>query len=188
MHNTNSNETTFKLANFWNRAGAYLIDIIIVGGVSYLINGLNILSFKSFAFYLVFALLGIAYKPFLESYYGATIGKMVLKLKVTDENHDQIDITTSILRSLILIFPTVLYIPLFYTAFNNPEFQNINEIFAFSQAMAMEYSMQEIIGNLAFILLTADLVFLLTDLNGRNRSLHDRIANTQVIKEQKNVG
>jgi uncharacterized RDD family membrane protein YckC len=54
--------------------------------------------------------------------------------------------------------------------------------------MAMEYSMQEIIGNLAFILLTADLVFLLTDLNGRNRSLHDRIANTQVIKEQKNVG
>jgi len=183
MDNTNSNETTFELANFWQRAGAYLIDMIIVGGISYLINGLNISSFKSFLFYLVFAILGIAYKPFLESYYGATIGKMALKLKVVDINYNQIDITTSILRSLILVFPAVLYIPLFYMAFNNPEFQNLNEVLVFSQAMAREYSMQGIIGNLGFILLTADLIFLLTDLNGKNRSLHDRIANTQVIKE-----
>lgn len=183
----NTKDLNYELANFWNRTGAYLIDMLIVGGISYLVNGLNISSFKSFALYLIFALIGIAYKPVMESYYKATLGKMALKLEVVDENYNQIDITTSILRSLILVLPTVFYIPLFYMAFNNPDLQNINEVIPFSRAMNLEYPMQGTIGTLGAILFLADLVFLLSDLNGKNRSLHDRIANTQVIKKI-NVG
>lgn len=183
----NENLTTEKIryVPFWTRAGAYLLDTILLGVVAFLINYVNITNFKSFLLYLTFALLGVFYKPFLESYYGATIGKMIVKIKVTDKNFKKIDITTSILRSLILVIPVVMYIPIYYMAFNNTSLSEINGFMEFSRSVASEYSMQGIIGNLSMILITADIIFLLTDSSKTQRSLHDRIANTYVIYDKK---
>ena len=85
---------------FWDRAGAYILDGIILGTVTIGLNYINITQFKSFAFYLPIALIGILYKPFLESYYGATLGKMALDLKVTDVNYNKIDFEKSLRRRL----------------------------------------------------------------------------------------
>jgi len=174
-----------EYATFWNRAGAYILDAFFLILITGVINFINISNYKSFILYLPFALIGICYKPFMESYYGATIGKMVLKLKVTNKNFEKIDITTSILRSLILIFPAVMYVPIYYMAFNNPNLADLNGLMEFSKALSAEYSMLGIIGNLSMILIIADIIFLLTDSTKTQRSLHDRIANTYVISDKK---
>ena len=183
----NENITTEKVeyATFWNRAGAYILDAIFLIIITGIINFVNISNYKSFALYLPFALIGVCYKPFMESYYGATIGKMILKLKVTNKNFEKIDMKTSILRSLILVFPAAMYIPIYYMAFNNPNLADLNGLMEFSKAMSSEYSIQGIIGNLSMILIIADIIFLLSDKTKRQRSLHDRIAETYVIVDNK---
>lgn len=181
--NTTTEQVIF--ANFSNRAGAYLLDglfLILITGV---INTINVIYFKSFLLYLPFALFAVCYKPFMESHYGATFGKMILKIKVTNHNFEKIDITTSILRSLILVFPSVMYIPIYYMAFNNPGLVAINDFMTFSAAMTVEYSIQGIIGKLSFFIIVTDLIFMLTDATKKQRSLHDRIANTYVINSEK---
>ncbi|GGZ94365.1 RDD family protein [Algibacter mikhailovii] len=176
----------FRYTPFWTRAGAYLLDTIILSVVAITVNYVNISNFKSFLLYLPFAILAILYKPFLESYYGATIGKMIVKIKVTDKNFKKIDMTTSILRSSILVIPLIMYIPIYYLAFNNTSLYEINEFMEFSTAIATEYPMQGIIGNLSMIIIVADIIFLLSDSTKTKRSLHDRIANTYVIYDKKN--
>ena len=183
----NENLTTEQVeyATFWKRVGAYLLDAIFLILIIGIINFINISNYKSFLLYLPFALIGICYKPFMESYYGATIGKMILKLKVTNENFEKIDMTTSILRSLILVFPAAMYVPIYYLAFNNPSLMDLNGFMEFSKAMTAEYSMLGIIGNLSLILIIADIIFLLIDQTKKQRSLHDRIADTYVINDKK---
>jgi uncharacterized RDD family membrane protein YckC len=170
-----------KYAKFWNRAGAYILDGVIVGAFSFIINYINIANFKSFLIYLPIAIIGIFYKPFMESKYGATFGKMALKLKVTDQNFNQIDFKQSLLRSIILIFPAIFFVPIYYFAFNNPNLAEYSEIFAFAQGLAIEYPIQSWISNLSFIIIVVDIIVLLTDKTKTQRSLHDQIAKTYVL-------
>src|SRR5690606_41836408 len=92
-----------EYGKFWDRVGAYLLDSLLVGVVVFGLNYLNITQFKSFLFYLPVEIVGILYKPYMERYYGVTLGKMALNLKVTDLNYNKIDFERSLLRSLIVI-------------------------------------------------------------------------------------
>ena len=48
-----------QYAKFWDRFGAYILDAIIVGLISYGINYLNFTTVKSFYVYLPIAIIGI---------------------------------------------------------------------------------------------------------------------------------
>ncbi len=180
-----SKEQEVEFAKFWSRAGAYIIDGIIIGAFTLIINAINIANFKSFLIYLPIAIIAIFYKPFMESKYGATLGKMALNLKVIDQNFNQIDFKQSLLRSIILIFPAILFVPIYYFAFNNPNLAKSTQLFEFAQGLAIEYPIQSWISNLSFLIIVIDLIVLLTDQTKTQRSLHDRIANTYVIFNRK---
>ena len=109
---------------------------------------------------------------------------MALKLKVTDQNFNRINFSTSFLRSLILILPSVFYIPFHYLAFNNPNLIETTQLIEFAKALALEYPMQNLIANLSFIIIVIDIIILLTDTTKTQRSLHDRIAKTYVIYDR----
>ncbi|WP_139856770.1 RDD family protein [Aequorivita sinensis] len=181
----NQTEKQIEYATFWSRAGAYILDGIIVGAFTLFINAINIANFKSFLIYLLIAIVAIFYKPFMESKYGATFGKMALKLKVTDQNFNQIDFKQSLLRSIFLIFPAIFFVPIYYFAFNNPNLAEYTQIFEFSQGLAIEYPIQSWISNLSFIIIVVDIIVLLTDNTKTQRSLHDRIGKTYVIFDRK---
>ena len=178
-------EQEVEFARFWSRAGAYILDGIIVGAFTLMINAINIANFKSFLIYLPIGIIAIFYKPFMESKYGATFGKMALKLKVTDQNLKQIDFKQSLLRSIILIFPAILFVPIYYFAFNNPNLAGATQLFEFAQGLAIEYPIQSWISNLGFLIIVIDLIVLLTDQTKTQRTLHDRIAKTFVIFDRK---
>ena len=182
MTNMNSNETEEPVfASFWERTGAYLLDGLIVGGTSAIVNIMNIYGIKSFYVFFLISSLAILYKPYMESKYGATIGKMILKLRVTDTNFDTIDLNRSFLRSLILILPSILLIPFYYSAFENPAIMSTDGFLEFSVAITQAYPLMSIISNLSFVVLVAEIVVILTDNSKKQRSLHDRIAKTYVI-------
>ena len=68
----NSAKELVEYATFWTRAGAYILDTIIVSAFTLFVNAINIANFKSFLIYIPVALIAIFYKPFMESKYGAT--------------------------------------------------------------------------------------------------------------------
>ncbi|MFC4219317.1 RDD family protein [Flagellimonas marina] len=170
---------------FWDRVGAYLLDTLIVGLTTFALNYANVLHFKSFWFYLPIAAIGILYKPYMESYYGATLGKMALNLKVTDLEFNQISFEKSLLRSLIIIVPALIYIPVYYVAFGNPAVTETEGFMDFSIAMTNAYPATRISTNLFSLVYLTDVIVLLTENGKKQRSLKDFIAKTYVIKVQK---
>lgn len=172
-----------QYAKFWDRFGAYILDALIVGLISYGINYLNFSSIKSFYVYLPIALIGILYKPYMESRYQATLGKMALNLKVTDQNFEQIDFEKSLLRSLIIMIPALIYIPVQYLAFDNPSLMAIEGFWSFSTAVTETYPTMGSFNSFYSLIFIVDLIMLLTDSSKRNRSLKDRIAKTFVLKK-----
>jgi uncharacterized RDD family membrane protein YckC len=169
-------------AKFWDRAGAYLLDMIIIGVFSFGLNYLNFTIFKSFLIYLPIALIAILYKPYMESSYGSTFGKMLLNLKVVGENFEGINFKRSFMRSFILIFPAILFIPIYFMAFQDPSVINAAD---FVLAMQANYPTLGLIGNISFFIILIDLIVLLAK-KERLRSLHDIIANTYVLKDLSN--
>ncbi|THD67423.1 RDD family protein [Robertkochia marina] len=168
-------------AKFWDRVGAYILDGIIVGFISFALNYLNITQFKSFLIYLPIAIIGILYKPVMEYKYGATVGKMLLNLRVIDENGSNIDFEKSLLRSLIVITPALLYIPTHYLAFQNSYILSADGFFEFSNRVAFTYPTMSLFTNLFSIVFIVDGIMMASD-SVKKRSLKDRMAKTFVIK------
>ena len=127
-------------------------------------------------------MIGILYKPLTEYYFGMTLGKYALDMKVTNLKFEKIDLKQSFLRSSILLIAPILFIPFQFLAFNNPELMSIESYFDFAKMLTIEYPIQKMISNLSFVILLVDFIFLLTDKEKLFRALHDRIGKTYVIK------
>lgn len=173
-----------QYGKFWDRFWAYLLDALIIGLPSFALNYLNFITLKSFYTYLPIALIGILYKPYMESRYQATLGKMALNLKVTDLNFNKIDFEKSLLRSLIVILPALIYIPVQFLAFNNPNLTSMDGFWSFTQAVGTTYPTAGVFNCFFSLVFLADLILLLTDNLKKQRSLKDRLAKTLVLKEQ----
>ncbi|MEJ6792703.1 MAG: RDD family protein [Lacinutrix sp.] len=144
-------------------------------------------NFKSFWVYLIIILLSITYKPYFESKYNTTIGKMLLKLEVTDWDYNYISLKKSFLRSLIIIIPSIIYIPAHYFAFNNAYILDSNGFLEFSTKMTETYPMFMLIVSVLSYVSLADVIVYLIDLSKKQRSLKDYIAKTYVVKKSESI-
>lgn len=86
-----------KWAGFWIRVGASLIDFLVYLPLIGL-NMYNLYVFKNLPLQLIVTLLLILYKPFMEFKYGATFGKMAVKIKVVSKDFEMITLSQSIIR------------------------------------------------------------------------------------------
>lgn len=78
-------------AGFWRRFAAAFIDGLIIGVIPGLVikgNATNVLSFA----------LGLAYTVWMLGTYQATIGMMVMKIKLTKENGEKVLYQDAVLR------------------------------------------------------------------------------------------
>ncbi len=173
-----------QYGKFWDRFGAYILDMIIIGIPSFGLNYLNFITAKSFYLYLPIALIGLSYKPIMESKYQATLGKMAFNLKVTDLAFKKIGFQRSLVRSLIFILPALIYLPAQFLAYNNPNLTELDGFWEFSQALQSTYPLAEIFNCFFSIIFLADVIMLLSDNSQKQRSLKDRLAKTFVIKEK----
>ena len=99
-------------ASFWNRLGAFIIDIVILGFGGTLIG----LVFRDFfvqlgqhgvlaGFFISWAYFGLLNSNLTG---GQTPGKMALKIRVTDADGNSVQPVKSLLRALVYIFPLFL--------------------------------------------------------------------------------
>ena len=99
----------YKIAKFWIRLGAFLIDILFLGILGFFLG----LFFKDYFITLgdygsiVGFMISIIYFTLCNSHIlgGQTIGKGLTNLKVVDCDDNLLSIKSAFIRSLILTFP-----------------------------------------------------------------------------------
>jgi len=176
------NETTtgnIKYGGFWARLGAQFLDGLILVPISFGLTYFNTTSWKSALLLVIVTAIGIAYKPFMEFTYGATFGKMALKLKVTNTDFEKADLLEILLRNIFHIVPQLITLLLTITmVYNNPDFESVSgwgEYTTFTQ----QFSVLQYVNYAAGLIMIIDAIMLAAD--EQKRSLHDRIGGTFVI-------
>jgi uncharacterized RDD family membrane protein YckC len=165
---------------FWQRFGALILDGIILSPVSFGLTYLNITSWKSSLVLIIITLVGIAYKPYMESTYGATLGKMALKLTVTNLEFEKASLGDILLRNIFQIVPQLITLFFTISIYNDPGFESVSGFREFS-TFSQQFHVLQYINYAAGLILMIDGIMLAAD--QRKRSLHDRIGGTLVINK-----
>lgn len=77
-----------KYAGFWRRFAAAFLDGLIIGGIPAMLFKDHSISF----------LIGLGYSVWMLTTYSATVGMMVLKIKITKENGNKLTYQDALLR------------------------------------------------------------------------------------------
>jgi uncharacterized RDD family membrane protein YckC len=172
---------TVIYGGFWVRFGAMFIDGLVLAPVSVGVTYYNATSAKSPILLAVITLLSLAYKPVMEYIYGATLGKMALKLRVVDAQFEKAGLQEILLRNIFNIVPSLVTLVFTVSIYLNPEFKDIDGFTEYNQYTGQFKSLR--ILNFVSVLITiVDAIILVSD--SRKRSLHDKIAQTYVIERQ----
>jgi len=175
------NKQQITYGGFWIRLGALFIDGLITLIVVIPITFYNIGKLKSIPLLIVVSLISMLYKPTFEFLYGATPGKMALKLRVVNTDFGKADFKAIFLRNVPGIIPAILSLILSVIIFSSTEFQTITGFFEYSNYVS-NIKETRYLNGIDFLILSAEVVCLLSD--DQKRALHDRIGRTYVIVQE----
>ena len=166
-------------AGFWIRFGAYIIDMLIFLPIG-LLSMWNMFSLKSMVVLVLINLPGLVYKPFMESFFGATLGKMSCKIKVIDDNGKKLSLPSAYIR----FFPFLLWNGVNLAGqmilFLSPEFQSAKSMIEISQAQ--QGSSLAVISYPVSALVLIDCIFVAFTF--RKRALHDMMAESFCVYKE----
>jgi uncharacterized RDD family membrane protein YckC len=117
----------------------------------------------------------------MEYNYGATLGKMALRLKVVNLQFEKADLQEILLRNIFHIVPPLITLFITIGIYSSEEFQDITGFREFSTYSNQHTSLQ-IINVVSGIITLVDMIVMLSD--SRKRSLHDKIGGTYVIERR----
>ena len=171
------NIRNIEYATFGERLLAVILDILFT---MVPIGGLVLYAYfsKNIMVLLASTLVGMLYKPIMEGVWGATLGKMVLKIKMVDSNLEQMDLGQSILKNGFYIISSIIAILGNIWLGNSEAFLEAENIMEVSQAASktpytvISYIWTAVIVISCFAMLASDL----------KQTLHDKIANVFCIK------
>lgn len=168
-----------ELAGFWVRVGASLLDSLFLSPII----GLNLYVLyyvKSFPAYAAVGLLSFFYKPIMEGVFGATLGKMVCKIKVTDTDFNQITLSKAFVRAILWLFVSLSALLEIYPLFEMEEFMAADGF--------MEVSMVQAKANPTSIGFIFQLILLVSGILiafKARRGIHDYMASSLVVYTKK---
>jgi uncharacterized RDD family membrane protein YckC len=174
-------EAEIKIARFWPRLGAYLLDSIIISLVTLPVTYLNVTSWKMPAFFILTAVIELAYKPFMEYQYGATLGKMAVGISVTGHNFEKVTLKEELKRVSFYLIPGILQSIFTLRIYFNSAFNSISNFNEYNQFVVSLNPATVWVVVIVFILFIADILVFLS--NEQNQSLHDIYAGTYVIEK-----
>lgn len=171
---------------FWRRSLAFLLDLIVIGGVSYLLQFGSGLLPSSLAWILLIlsVALGPTYAVILHYKFGQTLGKRITQIKVIDVSETRLmSLGQSITRSIIPVIVATLYICV--QILISAQFW-----VGFSLSFELQIKIMAILV-ISFFLLSAvqatwGVLELITMLfNDKRRALHDYLARSVVVINKK---
>ena len=167
---------TVRFAGFGVRLAATLIDVLALSPI-WGLGVYNSLEIKSLPLMIGLTILSTLYKPYLEWKEGATLGKMVKKIKVVNKDLQPITGEQSFHRYALwlgsVIISTAINIQL-YTAPEFPDLTTFVELGEFSQDSPLN-SINSFY-DLFFIVAVCSFV-----IDERKQGLHDKLARTYCI-------
>ena len=176
-------EWPVQYASFGYRLLAYILDFLVLIPVVAL-TMYNQFVMKSFILALLLSLAGVIYKVLMEGSYGATLGKMALKMKVVDADGDKISFSEAATRAWPFIIAAVVAMIQVAMLFNHPEFIEAKvsslEDFAVFGEIQNEAS-NPVLGWIPLIVILVAVLPMLG--HSEKQGLHDRTAKTYVIKK-----
>ncbi|MGD2094617.1 MAG: RDD family protein [Phycisphaerales bacterium] len=169
-----------KPAGFWIRVGAHIIDILVF--IPIMVLGVwNAWHPKSTVILILVSLPGLIYKPFMESFYGATLGKMSCKIKVIDENGNKL----SLLNAYIRFFPFLLHAGVTLAStlvlYSSPEFQSAESMQELAEAQ-QKTGILSVIGYVALVFILIDCICVA--FTYRKRAIHDMMAESYCVYKE----
>jgi uncharacterized RDD family membrane protein YckC len=121
------------------------------------------------------------YNPIMEYRYGATVGKMAMRIKIVNTEHERLTINNVIFRNFIYFAIQLISVSTDLYKFYNQSENNFGGFTSMSDFFTPEIMISIIYGLVIIVIYTVELIFLLTD--EKHRSLHDRIGKTYVVQK-----
>ncbi|HMG82666.1 MAG TPA: RDD family protein [Ferruginibacter sp.] len=168
-------------ATFLDRFLAVIIDMLLLGIFTIPINWYNETSVKSPVLLIIVAIVSIVYKPLLEFKYGATVGKMVMKIIVVNTAFQPLDLKEAILRNIFEWGSKIYSLILGLIVFARPGFELVRTYKEYGNFSNYDKSRTHWILVIYMVILITEIGLLLSD--DQQRSLHDRIGGTLVIRK-----
>lgn len=173
------NKNKYRKAGFGIRLGAYLLDGLILAPIT-LLNLYAIYLGKSYLIYVIAIILGYLYKPFMEGLFGATLGKMICKIKVINSEGGRVDFPKAFLRSILWLFVSLTALVEVLPLFQHDKYKSLSSFMEVSLLQA-----QVVEANMSFgaqvILLISGLMIALKP----KRGIHDYASGTIVVFKNK---
>ncbi len=167
---------SIRYAGFWVRVLATLLDGCALLPLT-MVGQWNDTTFKSLEIALIILVFHFIYKPFMESQYSATLGKMALSLKVVDKQLKPITMRQAIIRYIPWMFSDFFAILLAIQLYNHPDFHQ-----SITLVELQRLNQKTVLWFLAilssFITLISIIVIVF---NTQKKGLHDYLAKTYCI-------
>jgi len=166
-------------AGFWIRVGANIIDSLIFLPII-ILSVWNMFSLKSTVVLILASLPGLIYKPFMESYFGATLGKMSCKIKVIDDNGKKLSLFNAYIRFFPFLLSAGVALAGQLILFSSPEFQSATTMMEIGEAQ--QGSFLVVISYPVNILILIDCI--VVAFTFRKRALHDMMAESFCVYKE----
>ena len=163
-------------AGFWIRVGAQIIDSLIFLPIGILVFW-NILSLKSTALMIAISLPGLMYKPFMESFFGATLGKMACGIKVIDDNGKKLSLFGAYVRYFPFLLSTGVTLAGQLVLFTSEQFQSATSLMEIGQASQGNFL--DPVAKILNLLAVIECIF--AAFTFRKRALHDMLAESYCV-------
>jgi len=178
--NWNDEEGPVEYATFWNRALASIVDslALLIPSTGLTFYGLYE---KSLPLVLAGAALAMVYKVWMEGTYGATLGKMAVKIKMINSARQPISLGESLQKNLIYVISQVIGMLSMIELFGDDTFTDTEGML---QSMAlMNTTTMSTYGSLWSLLIIVSVLAVL--FSGQTKqTLHDMIAGTYCVKTE----
>ncbi|MCC5841191.1 MAG: RDD family protein [Opitutales bacterium] len=181
LHSSPADKPAFDLASapfagFWLRVGAQVVDFIIIIPIV-------ILSYFTPLFlYILLSFATLLYKPFMEGFLGATVGKFAVGARVINEEGAIIGLPAAVIRHVFVILG---FIPTLIVGINLKQQgltpASFDEPERLAEAMESMNTLNQV-GNFFSFLWIIAVVWVA--FHPMKRGLHDLIANTYVIEKK----
>jgi len=166
-------------AGFWIRVGASIIDSLIFIPII-ILSVWNTYSLKNTVVLILTSLPGLIYKPLMESFYGATLGKMSCKIKVIDDNGRKISLFNAYIRFFPFLLSAGVTLAGQLILFSSPQFQSATSWIEISQAQ--QGSFLVVISYPVSALVLIDCI--VVAFTFRKRALHDMMAESFCVYKE----
>ncbi|MEQ8561834.1 MAG: RDD family protein [Cytophagales bacterium] len=167
-----------EYAGFWIRVGATFIDFFVLL-IPIVIYWMFLFYWKNLGLVLVVYILITLYKPFMEYKYGATVGKMVLGLKVFSSELEKLSVKQTLVRANPWLVQSALGIYIYVALMTHPSFESAEGFMEIAQLQEqITPSLLQVVFSLYFAICVITVAF-----NKNKQGGHDLMANTVCLNE-----